>query len=264
MDEQGVDHGSAASGGMSARDRDGAGGIQVIARAAAILRVLRDDPGGLSLGQIADRAGLPRSTVQRIVGALADERFVLSSGSGGIRLGPDIAALSTAAQGSIVEACRAPMAALAARLGETVDLSVLRGDRMVFLAQVPGTHRLRAVSAVGDGFPLTDTANGRAALAALEPAAALALARAEWAARGLRPDADGLGERLDAIRRTRVAADIDEHTAGISALGMAFADASGAIHAVSVPVPSSRFARLREDVAMALIDCVDAIAARVG
>src|SRR5690606_40990280 len=39
-----------------------AGGIQVIARAAAILRVLGGHPQGLSLGAIAQQCGLPRST----------------------------------------------------------------------------------------------------------------------------------------------------------------------------------------------------------
>ena len=46
------------------------GGIQVIARAANVLRSLEDKPDGLSLGQIAKRVSLARSTVQRIVGAL--------------------------------------------------------------------------------------------------------------------------------------------------------------------------------------------------
>jgi DNA-binding IclR family transcriptional regulator len=42
-------------------------GIQVIARAATILRLLKTNQSGLSLGQIAAQADLPRSTVQRIV-----------------------------------------------------------------------------------------------------------------------------------------------------------------------------------------------------
>ncbi|MGI9493370.1 MAG: helix-turn-helix domain-containing protein, partial [Geminicoccaceae bacterium] len=57
-------------------------GIQVIARAASILRALGEDTSGMSLGQIADKVGLPRSTVQRIVGALQAERLVISSTSG--------------------------------------------------------------------------------------------------------------------------------------------------------------------------------------
>ena len=48
-----------------------ANGIQVISRAASILRALRDEPDGLSLGQIATRVELPRSTVQRIVRSTA-------------------------------------------------------------------------------------------------------------------------------------------------------------------------------------------------
>ena len=46
-------------------------GIQVIARAAAVLRALENEPAGLSLGKIAQRVDLSRSTVQRIVDALA-------------------------------------------------------------------------------------------------------------------------------------------------------------------------------------------------
>ena len=46
-------------------------GIQVIARAAAVLRELKGNTSGMSIGQIAERLELPRSTVQRIVGAPA-------------------------------------------------------------------------------------------------------------------------------------------------------------------------------------------------
>lgn len=54
-------------------------GVQVIARAAAILRSLKNESDGLSLGQIAERVGLPRSTVQRIVGALHAESLVIAA-----------------------------------------------------------------------------------------------------------------------------------------------------------------------------------------
>ena len=60
------------------------GGIQVIARAAAILRALGRE--GMSLGALAKQTGLPRSTVQRIVDALAAEDFV-EAGDAGVRLG---------------------------------------------------------------------------------------------------------------------------------------------------------------------------------
>ena len=72
--------------------------IQVIARAASILRALEDEPSGLSLGQIAQRVNLARSTVQRIVAALAAERFVIAaSPTARVRIGPTILRLANSA-----------------------------------------------------------------------------------------------------------------------------------------------------------------------
>lgn len=222
-------------------------GIQVIARAAAILRALREDNSGLSLGQIAERVRLPRSTVQRIVGALQTERLVIATGEiGSIRLGPELMSLSEAARYSIVEECRPLLVELSQTLGETADLSVLRRDGMIFLDQVPGTQRLRTVSAIGEVFPLTCTANGRAALAKLPPEEARELALREWKTK--EPDEarwQALARKLEEVRETGLAADLDEHTTGISALGCAFRNHAGEIYALSVPVPSGRFARMR-------------------
>jgi DNA-binding IclR family transcriptional regulator len=62
--------------------------VQVIARAAAILRALEEEKSGLSLGQIASRVDLARSTVQRIVSALESEKLVLAASPN--RLAPQI------------------------------------------------------------------------------------------------------------------------------------------------------------------------------
>jgi DNA-binding IclR family transcriptional regulator len=228
-----------------AKSRDG---IQVIARAAAVLRALKDSQTGLSLGQIAERVGLPRSTVQRIVAALVDERLLVTSRKGaGVRLGPELQALAEAARHNTVDVCRPWLNDLAARTGETVDLSMLRGGRMVFLDQIQGTHRLRAVSSVGDVFPLTTTANGRAALALLTDGAAEDCARAEAA------DWPALQLLLAGVCARGFAEDLDDHTEGISAIGIAFRDLTGEIYAISVPIPSSRFAERRAQVVKAIL-----------
>ena len=71
-----------------------AGGIQVIARAASIMRALGSHPHGLSLAAIAQLVGLPRSTVQRIINALEEEFLVEALGpAGGFRLGPALGQL---------------------------------------------------------------------------------------------------------------------------------------------------------------------------
>jgi DNA-binding IclR family transcriptional regulator len=223
-------------------------GIQVISRAADILRVLRDDPTGLSLGQIAERVNLARSTVQRIVSTLQDERMVIMLGNGGFRLGPEVTSLAKAAHFDTVEVCRPCLLELSQATGETTDLSVLRGGQIIFLDQVPGNHRLRTVSSVGDVFPLTTTANGKAALALLTPEEAKARATREWDKDGAPDNWDSLSKELETIRDTGLAFDLGEHTDGISAVGAAFRAPGGEVNAISVPVPTSRFERERSRV----------------
>jgi DNA-binding IclR family transcriptional regulator len=249
---------------VKVKDTPDRSGIQVIARAASILRTLKDDPSGLSLGRIAEKVNLPRSTVQRIVGALAAERMVISDQSGGgLRLGPELGRLAQAARFNVVERCRLILTELTQDTGETADLAVMSSGGMVFLDQVPGLHRLRTVSAIGEVFALTTTANGRACLAAMPEDKAINLIQSEWQRSGTKGDLENMLSRLQEIRKIGLAYDIDEHTPGISAIGFAFADWGGELHAISVPVPSTRFVGCRETVEQALRRAKDKIAALV-
>lgn len=222
-------------------------GIQVISRSADILRVLAMQTEGMSLGQIATRVGLPRSTVQRIVGALVAEGFVFSDGtSGGLRLGPEILSLAQASAGDVRERMRPILRDIATKTGETVDLAVLKRGRMHFIDQIVGSHRLRTVSSIGESFPLTTTANGKAALACLDQAEAARLVLSELEAERREDHLMSVLEELESIRKGALATDEDEHTEGISAIGFALRDPAGEIVAVSIPVPTSRYAKVKD------------------
>lgn len=239
-----------------------AGGIRAISRAAEVLRALKDD-GGLSLGEIAKRIGLPRSTVQRLVNALIDEGLVVAaSAEGGLRLGPEIQSLAAASRIAVADLIRPVLEALSTKTGETVDLAVFREDHMLFIDQVVGTHRLRAVSSVGEVFPMTMTANGKAALALLDEEAVEAIATRELEARGAGKKAIvQLRAEIDRVREAGVALDLDEHTEGISAVGVAFHTPTGLIYAISIPVPSQRFGRSRDALAEDLLDALESVRA---
>lgn len=221
-------------------------GIQVISRAADILRLLGQETDGQSLGQIAARVNLPRSTVQRIVAALAVEGFISTEkGYGGIRLGPEIQSLAQAAVSDMRDRLRPIMKRIADETGETVDLAILDGSKMLFIDQVVGSQRLRTVSSIGESFPLTTTANGKAALACMDPSQSTKLILAELERDSSRPLSKILSEVED-IRQGALARDENEHTDGVCALGFAIRDPNGDIFALSTPVPASRYERVKE------------------
>ena len=71
-------------------------GVQVLSRAALLLRELSVAPEGLTPIALADRAGLPRSTCYRIVGALCDEGFMRMAPSGKLHIGAGLIGIAAA------------------------------------------------------------------------------------------------------------------------------------------------------------------------
>ncbi|MCO5066746.1 MAG: IclR family transcriptional regulator [Rhizobiaceae bacterium] len=205
--------------------------------------------------------------MQRIVNALVDEDFVVpASAEGGYRLGPSLQALAQAGRVDVVTAARSHIVALSQATGETVDLSMMRGNQVLFIDQITGTHRLRTVSAVGEIFPLTNTANGKACLSLLDPETALALIEHEVASLGAdapRPVKD-IAAEVENARHTGISYNHGEHTAGICAVGTGFHDVSGNIYAISVPVPSPRFPTVVDAIIEKMVEARHAIARALG
>jgi DNA-binding IclR family transcriptional regulator len=218
--------------------------VQVIARAAAILRALEEQPAGLSLGQIAQRVELARSTVQRIVAALAAEKLLIAaSPTGRVRLGPTILRLAASARTDFVATARPFLVRLSDELSETVDLAAIKRDHLIFVDQVIGPQRLRAVSAIGETFPLYCTANGKAYLAQLDEVAVARLIGTHFERRTANTITrlNDLLKELKAVRKSGVAFDREEHSVGICAAGVVIRDPLGNDLAISVPVPTQRF-----------------------
>ena len=218
----------------------------MISRAADILRVLEGDTTGLSLAKIANKVGLPRSTVQRIVNALVVEEFVtVDHSSTGYSIGPGIQALAQNGRRDVSKSLRPVLERLSKETGETVDLGVFQSGQMTFIEQVVGTQRLRAVSAIGESFPMTMTANGKAAMALMETAELTQVFEREIESEAADQRVRFLTKELELVRSNGYALDEDEHTNGISAVGMAF-QTDDQIYAISIPAPSHRFATARD------------------
>lgn len=219
-------------------------GVQVIARAADLLRALQGEPDGLSLRQLAERLGLPRSTVHRIAVALEKEEFVAEATTNGrLRLGPGLHRLAAASLRDISQPLRTYLKKLSDILNETVDLAVLEQGRVFFVDQIPVRQRLQAVSAVGTYFPAYCTANGKALLAQLPMEEVDGILPEHLTPFTLNTivSREELAAQLESIRLAQVAVDREEHTLGICGVGCAIRDAMGRLAAISVPMPAQRF-----------------------
>lgn len=228
----------------------------MLRRAAAALDEIAAEPGQLRLVDLGERLGLAKSTTRRLLVGLVEVGLASVDGHGHFSLGERLLGFGGDAAAHIAAAFRPTIERVArATDGETVDLSVLRGQRMWFVDQIESSHRLRAVSAVGVRFPLHGTANGKAALAVLgDDAAEAVISRFDPVA------ATALRREVAEIRRTGIAFDRGEHTPGISAAAIARRTASDHLVAISVPAPTERFGEKEQRITEALRSAADSTA----
>jgi DNA-binding IclR family transcriptional regulator len=168
--ERGAEPDRDASSGREARFTDADSLAPAVTRAAAILDALAEN-GAVAVGpsELARRLGLPKSSIANICGALADAGLVRRIGTG-FALGRRVAELGGAYLAAVDEvqefydACRQ----LPAGSDETVQLAVLDGLDMTYLARHDGRQPVRLTSGIGRRLPATCTATGKSALASLD------------------------------------------------------------------------------------------------
>jgi DNA-binding IclR family transcriptional regulator len=241
-------------------------GIQVISRAAAILRAVGDQPDGLSLGKLAKETGLARSTVQRIVDALESEHL-LQAGAGGVRPGWGLRRLGELPGSGIALELRAELYRLFEATRETIDLSTLTGGEVLFMDRFLSDQPERAVPTVGATYPAYTMASGKALLACLGDGEIEALyggAPLQRLTPNTVPGVEELLRQVAAIRAGDFAYDLEEHALGKSAIGLPVGTYQSVVLSVSVVMPTSRFDGRRAVVEAALAECAQRCRARLG
>jgi IclR family acetate operon transcriptional repressor len=215
-----------------------------IGRATSVLDVIAESSRPLTLTDLASRTGLPRSTVHRVIRALEQELYVVGAPDRpGYVLGPGLLKFGMNAHLRLLAANRGPLVSLAREVGENVELAVFSGREVVVADQIASPDRLKGVTKVGRSFSLHASCIGRALLARLpdEHVTQLLPERLERFTRRTITDRGALLADLAEIRRSGIAVDVEEHDVGICALATGFPGPTGALQAIAVVVPTSRF-----------------------
>ncbi|MBN2194320.1 MAG: IclR family transcriptional regulator [Polyangiaceae bacterium] len=134
-----------------------------IDKALDVLFALHHRDQACGVTELARHLELPKSTTHRLLTTLSRRSLVERDGRGRYRLGFGLVALGLGAleQEPLVHAAREPLAAEAARLGETVFLVASRGGALRVLERAEGTGVLRASPRIGSTVPAHATAVGK-------------------------------------------------------------------------------------------------------
>ncbi|MEO8888621.1 MAG: IclR family transcriptional regulator [Jatrophihabitantaceae bacterium] len=140
--------------------------VQSIDRTFAILEAMADAGGVIGLSQLATEADLPLATIHRLVRTLVDLGYVRQEPSRQYSLGPRLMRLSDASTKRLGALANPIMATVVDALGESVNLAILDGDEIVYVAQVqPSRNFMRMFTEVGRRTLPHTTAVGKAILA---------------------------------------------------------------------------------------------------
>jgi DNA-binding IclR family transcriptional regulator len=145
-------------------------GAQAVLRAISLLKAFPSERPERDVAELANEAGLSRSTTHRLLTALESEGLVTrNAGSGRYRLGPAAVVLGARALRavSLRETVHGELEALAEETEETATLEVLSEGKMLILDEVLGAHLVGASPSLGTAWALHATSTGKALLAEL-------------------------------------------------------------------------------------------------
>jgi len=218
-------------------------------RALELLELFAGHQDGLTLTDVSERTGWPKSSSLALLRTLQQRDFLeVSSATGRYRLGPRVAALGSAYLGNISLAREGAdvVRGMSRACDETVHLAVLRGTDVLYVAKEEGGGHMRMVSMVGRMIPAHGTGVGKMLLASLDPDELDRLYPVGHDLPRLTErtvtDRATFVERLARIRELGYATDNGESTVGVQCLAAPVLDISArVVAAMSISVPEPRF-----------------------
>lgn len=222
------------------------GVVKSISRAIKILEAFKSDRG-MSVTEISKILNLPKSSVHEILFTLVTEGILEKDfDSSTYHLGIKLFELGNRARSNLeIRKVATPyLKELNARFDETVHLTVLDNQEVLYIECFESTKRLRTYSVIGVRAPLHCTAVGKAILAFLsrdEIDEIIKVKGLEKFTENTITDRDVLLQELEKTVLNGYAVDNMEHEDGVRCVGAPIRNYSGSVFAsISVSGPSQR------------------------
>lgn len=220
---------------------------RAVARSFQLLEALAAARGGARLSDLAAQTGLQKSTAHRILGTLCALGYAEQEESSRYRASLKIWELGAGvvAELPIRRAAAGFLQSLHRATGETVSLTILAGDDVVYLEKLVAPRPVRFLTRVGSRVPAVATASGKAMLAT-RPDAAEVVARSSKR----RPiDIPAIMAELEEARRRGYA--LSGYSPGVTSIGAAVVTGGACAEAaLSVSAPTDRLSGPERDAAV--------------
>jgi IclR family transcriptional regulator, pca regulon regulatory protein len=223
--------------------------VEALAKGLRLLSYFTAERPALKVKDLVSFSGIPMPTVFRLVATLEEEGYLERTVDGMVRPGTGVLALGFAAmQGlDMVQMSEPVLRELAAATGETVNLGVLYGDQVLFVARFPRQDSVLAANIrVGSTVPAVFSSIGKTILAYLSEAELNQRVgehsfRGSWGPRAVRT-IDALKVQLEAARTDGYIIQRDEAIPGLTSIAAPVRQAGDLVsYAINVAVPTAEY-----------------------
>jgi DNA-binding IclR family transcriptional regulator len=214
-------------------------------RTVKILETLAASPTRLTLSELQERMGYPRSSLHALVRTLRELKWVEADESGSaFGVGPHALLSGTAYldRDPALRFAYETLEDLRTEVGHTIHYARRDDTHVLYLASRESRESVRVVSRVGRRLPAHVTALGQALLAELTEAEVDELLPGDLPAftRNTITDRTRLHAELDAVRRRGWALEIEQGTDGVACVAVAVGYRIPATDAVSCSMPAAQ------------------------
>lgn len=214
----------------------------VLVKAFSLIESLAN--GAVGLAELATAAGVTKPTAHRILQSLVSLQYVEALGDGKYRLTRKLRQLSMGLdERSLTSIVTPSLQSLRETTGETVNLGVLRANRIVYLAVLESAHPLRRVGSMNEDDPVFTTALGRAIASQLSPEPLERLLRAaqpEKRTPKTVTSVEQIRQVLTDARQEGFAIERDQTDVGVTCMAAPVFDRGDVVAAISISAPSAR------------------------
>lgn len=222
--------------------------IKSIDKALDLLEFLSVNEQEIGITEISKKLHMGLSTVHRILTTLKSRGYVIQNQqTTKYRLGIKLFELGCAVQSTkrLLEIAKPYLRQLSQITNETANLAILEGKEVIYLDTIESPEILRTEIMAGTRTPAHCTALGKVLLASISDEEFNSLYKNDEPLTSLTSNSitslEELKKHLKEVKEQGYALDREEYKIGINCIGVPIFGRNGAIAAISITGPASRF-----------------------